>query len=270
MNNITAPFASPLTSSRPRVHFTLQGKGGVGKSYVSSLLAQYLQRIGTPVCCIDTDPVNDTLSQYRALDSERLDVMVDGRVDEGAFDGMIERILGEPISFIVDSGATSFVALTNHLADSNAFDLLREYGREVIVHCVLAGGQACRDTVVGFKLIAERCAPGTVVVWLNEFQGPVELESEPGNRRSVLSFTEMQAYLDHQEAVLGIITLPRRNADTFGRDIQTMNARRLTFAEVRMAAGLAIVSKSRLARVERELFEHIESVLGWSTTTAHA
>jgi len=270
MKFATLQFARDSQTSRPIVHFTLQGKGGVGKSYISSLLAQYLMRAGVSVQCIDTDPVNDTLSQYLALKAERLNVLIDGRVDEGAFDEMLERIVTEPTSFIVDSGATSFVALINHLTECDAFDLIREHGRDVIVHCVLAGGQACRDTIVGFKIIAERCAPGSVVVWLNEFQGPVELESEPGNRHSVVSFKDMQSYHDHRDVILGIITLPRRNYDTFGRDIHAMNARRLTFSEVRMASGLTIATKSRLARVERELFEHIESVLGWSTTTAPA
>lgn len=43
------------------VHFTLQGKGGVGKSLVSALLAQYFQTVVGDVKCIDTDPVNQTL-----------------------------------------------------------------------------------------------------------------------------------------------------------------------------------------------------------------
>lgn len=37
------------------IHFTLQGKGGVGKSLVSSLLAQYFNSIdGCTVKCVDT------------------------------------------------------------------------------------------------------------------------------------------------------------------------------------------------------------------------
>ena len=39
------------------VHFTLQGKVGVGKSLVSAMLAQYFQSVeGCDVKCIDTDP----------------------------------------------------------------------------------------------------------------------------------------------------------------------------------------------------------------------
>jgi CO dehydrogenase nickel-insertion accessory protein CooC1 len=35
------------------VHLILQGKGGVGKSFIAALLAQYLQEKGVPVRCFD-------------------------------------------------------------------------------------------------------------------------------------------------------------------------------------------------------------------------
>ena len=51
-------------SSGTTVHLSLQGKGGVGKSLVASLLAQYFRdRKGMSVRCIDADPVNQTLAQ---------------------------------------------------------------------------------------------------------------------------------------------------------------------------------------------------------------
>ncbi len=44
------------------IHLTLQGKGGVGKRLVASVLAQYLREKGKEVRCIDTDPVNRTFA----------------------------------------------------------------------------------------------------------------------------------------------------------------------------------------------------------------
>ena len=38
------------------IHLTLQGKGGVGKSLIAAILAQYLKGKGREVRCIDTDP----------------------------------------------------------------------------------------------------------------------------------------------------------------------------------------------------------------------
>jgi Mrp family chromosome partitioning ATPase len=63
------------------VHLSLQGKGGVGKSLVASLLAQYFKlRKGISVRCIDADAVNQTLGQYNELGAERLDLMREGSV----------------------------------------------------------------------------------------------------------------------------------------------------------------------------------------------
>ena len=56
------------------IHLTLQGKGGVGKSLVASILAQYLRDKGKDVRCIDTDPVNRTFAQYAALGADRLNL----------------------------------------------------------------------------------------------------------------------------------------------------------------------------------------------------
>ena len=41
------------------IHITLQGKGGVGKTLVSNLLAQHQISKKTKLVCIDTDPVID-------------------------------------------------------------------------------------------------------------------------------------------------------------------------------------------------------------------
>ena len=50
------------------VHFVTQSKGGVGKSFVAMLLAQYLQdRAEDKLFCFDTDPDNATFAEYKAL-----------------------------------------------------------------------------------------------------------------------------------------------------------------------------------------------------------
>lgn len=48
------------------VHFILQGKGGVGKSFIATLLAQYLSQ-HNEIVGFDTDPVNASFEQYKSL-----------------------------------------------------------------------------------------------------------------------------------------------------------------------------------------------------------
>jgi hypothetical protein len=69
----------------------------------------------------------------------------------------------------------------------------------------------------------------------------------------------MQVYLDNREKVLASVGMPQRSLGTFGENIRRMREKKLTFAEaVGMAPGFAIVERSRLYRVRRDLFEQLE------------
>ena len=97
----------------PAIHLTLQGKGGVGKSLVAAVLAQYLRQDGRDVRCIDTDPVNRTFAQYAALAADRLNLRDEhNRIEQRAFDALMERFLTEEAAtFVVDNGASTFLPL---------------------------------------------------------------------------------------------------------------------------------------------------------------
>ena len=49
------------------LHFVLNAKGGIGKSFISSLLCQYLLFKNESILAIDTDPNNTTLYNIKAL-----------------------------------------------------------------------------------------------------------------------------------------------------------------------------------------------------------
>ena len=49
------------------IHFVLQAKGGIGKSFVSTLLAQHVLAETGAVRCFDTDQENTTFTHYGAL-----------------------------------------------------------------------------------------------------------------------------------------------------------------------------------------------------------
>ena len=70
MTNSNANEDAAGTITPPAIHLLLQGKGGIGKSVVASWLAEFLIGRGQPVCCIDGDPVNRSLGQYKALGAE--------------------------------------------------------------------------------------------------------------------------------------------------------------------------------------------------------
>ena len=79
-------------ASSADVHLVLNGKGGVGKSLVATWLAEFLISRGLSVRCIDGDPVNRSLNQYKALGAESLDLANDdGLIQRARYDALIER-----------------------------------------------------------------------------------------------------------------------------------------------------------------------------------
>src|SRR3977135_2420018 len=101
------------------IHLILQGKGGVGKSVIATWLAEFLISRGRSVHCIDGDPVNRSLSQYKALGAENLDLVnKDGLIQRERYDALIERFATTSGAFLVDSGATAFLPFWAYIVES--------------------------------------------------------------------------------------------------------------------------------------------------------
>jgi hypothetical protein len=120
----------------------------------------------------------------------------------------------------------------------------------VYVHVPISGGEMLTDTLLGFKTLAESAPERNLVLWINEYFGPVARDGK--------SFNQMQVYLDHQDKVLASVGIPRRSADTYGETIRAMREKKLTFAEAIASPEFMLVQKSRLHIVRRELFEQLE------------
>lgn len=237
-----------------KVHFTLQGKGGVGKSFVSSLVAQYHVEHGLPVVCIDTDPVNATLVGYKALEARRIDLMDGSTLVERKFDEMMEQVLSEDTNFVVDNGAASFIPLSNYLIENDAIRMIADSGKGVVVHTVVTGGQAMLDTLSGFRSLATQLPEGTtLIVWLNEYFGPIEANGK--------GFEDMKAYQESKHKVSGIVRIPKQTSSTFGKDVESMLDRRLTFADIANTADFSLMAKQRLATIRRDLFAQMQQVV---------
>lgn len=237
-----------------QVHFTLQGKGGVGKSLVASLVSQYLLSRGEPVEIIDADPVNPTLFGYEALKVQRLDLMEDNAIVPGRFDSMMMRIFEEDSNFVIDNGASSFVALNSYMIGNDIVNMITENGKQMVIHTVISGGSALVETLTGFADLVEQMPEQVlIVVWLNEHFGKIEHDGQP--------FEEMNVYLQNKDRVHGIVRLQKQEQSTFGANMEQMLAKKLTFDEINMSPDFHLMAKSRLFRIKQDIYRRMESVV---------
>jgi hypothetical protein len=221
------------------IEMILQGKGGVGKSLVAALLAQYFTNQGEAPLCVDTDPVNATFSGYKAFQVETLNIMDGDDINPRAFDQLIERIMTtDQNRMVIDNGASTFVPLCSYLLQNGVVDLLSDAGHSIRLHTVITGGQALPDTIEGFSSLARNIAGAPIVCWINEYFGKPVKDGK--------SFEESKVFDRNKGRVEALVTVPAVKPETFGHDMNKMMTRRDTFAEATASADYTIMARAIL------------------------
>ena len=253
----STPAPEPGSSPTRKVHVVLQGKGGVGKTFIASLLAQYLMERGEPVICLDTDAVNASFRDIPALKADVVNLFQEGsdEIDVNAMDAMVERLLTEDSHFVVDNGATSFVPLSRYLIQDGIADALADAGRKLVVHTIIAGGQELVQTGKGFDSVAGHFpVSADIVLWLNEHHGPVK-------GKGTADFETTPLFQEHKDRVKGVVRLTKLHAQTFGANLTDMLSRRMTFAEAKDSSEFYTIAKQRLIQIKRPIFQQIDAVM---------
>lgn len=237
------------------LHLTLQGKGGVGKTLVTTLVAQYLNFKKINPLCIDTDPVNKTFAGFKNLNVKLLDIMDGDRVNIRVFDTLVEMIMtNTETACVIDNGASSFIPLTAYLKEGDILPFLAENNIKIYIHVVITGGQSFDDTIKGLDYIINTFGDSVnIVVWLNEYFGKIKYEEK--------SFEEMQIFRRNEENIHGIVTIPEMSKETFGLDIKQMLEDRVTFDEYLLSDKYMIIPKQRIKKFQDLMYNNISIVL---------
>lgn len=235
------------------IHFILQGKGGVGKSMIASMLYQGLLHFEKEVQAFDTDPVNATLEGYSEFDVTKIEIMKNGDIDPRQFDTLFEGLMTAPEGshVIVDNGASSFVALGAYLQQNDVLPTLAEEGHKVFFHSVITGGQAIVDTVDGLADLAEGFPGSPIVVWLNPFFGEIHIDGK--------DFEDFKVYQRHSSQFHALIKLPDLPKATYGKDLEELFAKRMSFNAGINSCHTNIAVKSRLRRFWALIVESIQA-----------
>lgn len=238
----------------PTVHMMLQAKGGVGKSTCVALLAQYLKdHLQRPALCLDTDPSNRTFTAWRSLGVKHIDIAVGGDLDKSRFDLLIGEIAASDRDVVIDNGASGFIPITSYMAANDLGLVLEGMERELILHTVVVGGEAHRDTMDGLRFLAGTFPHCPVVVWLNPMNGPIN--------RPALDQALEKAELSERVTAIDLPNFGGPQASTFGRDFNAVLQAKQTFKEGRVARKSEIMVAHRLEMMGERIFGLLDDVL---------
>jgi len=231
-------------------HFLMEGKGGVGKSLVASLLFQYFKHHEKPVYGCDTDPVNSTFAGYSEFGVSTLPLMKGEDIDPRMFDELIEIIcrLADEDHIIVDNGASSFIALCSYAKESDALAILSNQGHTILLHSVITGGLAMQDTLSNLEgLIKHFKFP--IVAWLNPYYGEIVMDKR--------DFWDFKVYKETPARFRAVIKLPKLKPETFGRDFEEILTRRWSFDQA-VQSSLPVMTRSRLMAIWQKIKQAVD------------
>lgn len=243
------------------INITLQGKGGIGKSFVNTLLMQYYVQRGVPVQGFDTDPVNQTLAGFKKLPVKIMKLAErDDEINPRYFDALIEDLVALPEDgvAVIDNGSSSFLPLLSYLIESQVLEMLTDAGHSVRLQSIITGGQPLEDTIKGLDRVL-RSIPGIpTVVWLNPYNGLIE-RRDPGTAPK--GFEDFKIYKTHKDRIHSLIKIPPVRQSTFGEDIKAMMAAHLTFDEAVASETFNIMARQRLKTTWSTLFNIMEEAM---------
>lgn len=241
------------------INLVLQGKGGVGKSFISSMLAQYfLDYKKFDLVGADTDPVNKSFASFERINAYPIEILKNGAIIQSKFDNIFELMVNEENkTFVIDNGASTFVPMMKYIEDNGVIDLFDELDRPVFIHTVIVGGQSQSDTLQGLASLYELVKNSKnvkLIIWLNEFQGDVEISN-----------TQKKVVADK---TAGVIKVVNRDSDAFTADLEKMTKSRLTLVEALQDSNFGLMAKNRLKRVFNDIYEQLDPIFNESQSTA--
>jgi hypothetical protein len=236
------------------LNLTLGAKGGIGKSFVAALLAQYLaeKEPERPPVCLDLDGKNKTFSRYAGLGVALIDVESRGDIDRNKFDLFVNRVAeaGDDETVVADTGGNIYIPLASYLKANAVLELLAGLGHRVVLHVPVMGGADLFPTLDALYEIASSTPAETrIAVWINQRNGPVEHQGK--------SFEESRTYGELKPRLATVCYIPLWRPD-MQANVSALLEEALTFEAALRSDLFGLMDRQRLAIARRLLYESIE------------
>ncbi len=237
-----------------KLHYTLGDKGGIGKSFIAALMAQYITDNveDAKLICLDMDMKNATFSRYETLGAELIDVRTDGDIDRSKFDLMINRVMtaDEDAIIIADVGSNVYVPMTDYMRVNEVYEMVMNQGVEIMLHIPIVGGGDLFPTLQTLdEIMGDTPDDVMIAVWINQKNGRVEYQGK--------MFEESDRYMDYRKRIMAVTYIPFWRPD-MQINVAAMLEDSITFDQALRMDTFDMMSKQRLTMAKRYLYASIE------------
>jgi hypothetical protein len=240
----------------PKTHLFLHGKGGVGKTYLASHIAQHLVRKGATPVVYDGDHICRSLSRFTGLTAQPI-TLIDrrGALDIELMEYLAHCMEGSRDDFVIDTSTAAFLQLCTYLKKVDLAAALGRNGRQFVIHFIIAGGGQQDPSLAHFQTLMDSIQEGTkVVVWLNDYYGSV---MGPQGE-----FETFKLYLEHRGRIGALIRMPpAHRSDLFRQDENGMLSRQMTYQQAQNASDLHFMQKLRLGKIQAGMAELLSPIV---------
>lgn len=213
---------------RKNVHIVMQAKGGVGKTFISWVMGQYLREKHPKLLVVDTDPSNQSLSIYKSLKPIFVDLLEGKRnIEVGSLDKLFELISSTEDDLVIDTGSSSFVQLNTFLTLERADEVLTSINCNVFIHVPIVGGESRKECLSKLESLIKNVPNAMFIAWINNYPSqvfsPIAKDDEP------TSFEETEVFKIYKSRFRCIIVLPAFPEDTSGKTLKLISQNGWTF-----------------------------------------
>ncbi len=234
------------------INFILQAKGGVGKSIIASILAQYYQENNIDIACFDTDQISTSFAKYEALNVKSVELMGDNKINPNAISDFFNQLLelDKDVVAVIDNGASSFIPICSYIIDNQIIARMKSNGHKMVFHSILTGGQAQTNCLDGLSALFANFPDVPIVIWQNQYFGKIEINGK--------SFEESNIFKENMQVIKGLITIKARQKETFDNDMSEMLQDRLIFPQAIKNPDYGMMPRQRLSIIWDDLKQQLE------------
>lgn len=212
---------------RKNVHIVMQAKGGVGKTFISWIMGQFLREKHPKLLIVDTDPTNQSLSIYKNLKPMFVDFLEGRRnIEVGQLDKLFDLITTSEDDLVIDTGSSSFVQLNTFLSLERADEVLTSINCNLFIHVPIVGGESRKECLLKLSSLIKNVPNAMFIAWINNY--PVPVFSENPKDDEPASFEDTEVFIENKRRFKCIIVLPAFPEDTSGKTLKLITKNGMT------------------------------------------